>query len=234
MRYGPRQAPEQEMIERYGVLVKRIAHHLLGRLPQTVSLDDLIQAGMIGLIEALRKYDGARGASFETYAGIRIRGAMLDEVRKTDWAPRSVHRQSREVSHVIRYLENVLGREPQDREIADHMGLELEEYYHIINDSVSSRLFSYEQVLEEGTLAEPAADSAVVDDLTKEAMRTALVAGIKQLPEREALVLSLYYDDELNLKEIGEVLGVSESRISQIHSQAVARLRSKLVGWNEK
>lgn len=235
MMYGkPNATPDQALIEKYAVLVKRIAHHLMGRLPQNISLDDLIQAGMIGLLEALRKYDGGRGASFETYAGIRIRGAMLDEVRKTDWAPRSVHRQGREVSHTIRYLENALGRPATDREIAEHMGIPLNDYYQIINDSVSSRLFSFEQVVMGDTEVEHLAESGPAEGFSRDEMRRSLTDAIKQLPEREALVLSLYYDEELNLKEIGLVLGVSESRVSQIHSQAMARLRAKLRDWQDE
>ncbi len=225
---------DQAQLQQHSVLVKRIAHHLMARMPHSVALDDLIQAGMIGLMEAMRKYDGARGASFETYAGIRIRGAMLDEVRRADWAPRSVHRQGRQVSEVIRQLEHRLGRTPSEREIAAAMEITLEEYFQIIHDALSSRLFSFEAVTEDGGHAEQDDHDVVMDILTREAMQKALADAIRLLPEREALVLSLYYDEELNLKEVGEVLGVSESRVSQIHSQAVARLRARLVDWHAK
>ena len=222
---------DQRLLEQHAVLVKRIAHHLMARLPSSVAVDDLIQAGMIGLMEALQKYDAARGASFDTYAGIRIRGAMLDEVRRSDWAPRSVHRQGREVGETIRRLEHRLGRAPAEREIAAAMELSLEEYHQILHDSVASRLFSFDALIEEGGQPVQEEKDLVVDEVTQAAMRQALAEAISQLPEREALVLSLYYDEELNLKEIGEVLGVSESRVSQIHSQAVARLRARLSGW---
>ncbi len=227
----PRNRPEQALLEQHSVLVRRIAHHLLARMPGGISLDDLVQAGMMGLMEALRKYDGSRGASFETYAGIRIRGAMLDEVRRTDWAPRSVHRNSRQISEAIRQLEHRLGRSPSEREIADEMGMTLDEYFQVIHDALSSRLFSFESLVEDGVQAEQDHGDDVLGGFSRERLQIELAEAIRQLPEREALVLSLYYDEELNLKEIGEVLGVSESRISQIHSQAVVRLRSRLSGW---
>ncbi len=227
----PRSRPDQTLIEQHSVLVRRIAHHLLARMPGSVNLDDLIQAGMIGLMEAIRKYDGGRGASFETYAGIRIRGAMLDEVRRADWAPRSVHRQHRQVSEVIRQLEHRFGRAPQEREIAEEMGISLDEYFRIIHDALSSRLFSVESIMEDGGQTEHDSGNDVYERLSRADLQQQLAQAIRQLPEREALVLALYYDEELNLKEIGEVLTVSESRVSQIHSQAVMRLRSRLTGW---
>ncbi len=215
-------------------LVKRIAYHLLSRLPPSVLLEDLIQVGMMGLIEASRHYDPSQGASFETYAGIRIRGAMLDEIRRGDWTPRSVHRKSREVADVVRGLENRLGRDPSDSEIATAMEISLDEYHQILQDNASSRLLSIEELTELGM--GPSANARDVGQtpgflLEREGFKGALVAAIAALPERERLVVSLYYDDELNLREIGEVLNVSESRVCQIHSQAAARLRAKLKDW---
>ena len=125
---------QQAFIERYSVLVKRIAHHLLGRLPPSVQVEDLIQAGMIGLIEAQQNYDGSKGASFETYAGIRIRGAMLDDIRKGDWVPRSVHKNNREINQAIAELEAQLNRDPSDAEVAAHMGLTIEQYHNALTD----------------------------------------------------------------------------------------------------
>lgn len=219
-------------IERHAPLVKRIAHHLLGRLPASVVLDDLIQAGMIGLLEAVRKYDGSRGASFETYAGIRIRGAMLDEVRRQDWAPRSVYRDMRRISQAIRQLENALGRPARDHEIAERVGMSLDDYFQVLQDNLSTRLFSFEHLLSEDVDMEDAEGGGEpYEGLSRQAMQSALAEAIRALPEREALVLSLYYDEELNLKEVGQVIGVSESRVCQIHSQAVARLRSRLREW---
>lgn len=217
-------------------LVKRIAYHLMGRLPNTVLVDDLIQAGMLGLLEAVRNYDTAQGASFDTYAGIRIRGSMLDEVRRSDWTPRSVHKKARIVSEAIREVENNSGREARESEIAEHLGMDSEEYNHILQDSVGCKTFSVEQLAESGDHAFRDADKnseEPIDLLGEDDFQQALADAIMALPERERLVVSLYYDEELNLREIGEVLDVSESRVSQISSQAMLRLRAKLVDWYE-
>ncbi|PHX37521.1 flagellar biosynthesis sigma factor, partial [Pseudomonas sp. NZIPFR-PS5] len=141
---------QYELIERYAPLVKRIAYHLLARLPASVQVEDLIQAGMIGLLEVSTKYDSTKGASFETYAGIRIRGAMLDEVRKGDWAPRSVHRNTRMVSDAIRAIEAKTGRDAKDHEVAAELELSLDDYYGILNDTLGSRLFSFDDLLQDG------------------------------------------------------------------------------------
>ena len=227
---------QHQLIDRYAPLVKRIAYHLLARLPANVQVDDLIQAGMIGLLEASRKYDASKGASFETFAGIRIRGSMLDEVRKGDWAPRSVHRNSRMVSDAIRKIEARTGRDAKDHEVAAELQLSLEDYYGILGDTLGSRLFSFDDLLQEGDnggLQEDmsSAHQGPSGELEDNRFQAALADAISGLPERERLVLSLYYDEELNLKEIGEVLGVSESRVSQLHSQCAARLRARLVEW---
>lgn len=233
----PRDAQHQ-LIERYAPLVKRIAYHLLGRLPASVQVEDLIQAGMIGLLEAAKKYDSSKGASFETFAGIRIRGSMLDEVRKGDWAPRSVHRNSRMVSDAIRKIEARTGRDAKDQEVAAELQLSLEDYYGILGDTLGSRLFSFDDLLQDGEhggLAEDAEHShSPARELEDQRFQGALADAIANLPEREKLVLSLYYDEELNLKEIGEVLGVSESRVSQLHSQCAARLRARLGEWRAR
>ena len=223
-----------DIVERYAPLVKRIAHHLLAKMPTSVLVEDLVQAGLIGLMEAARKYDASKGASFETYAGIRIRGAMIDDVRRGDWAPRSVHRNSRRVSEAIRTVELRLGRDAYDYEVADELGIELDDYYNMIKDSASSKLFSYDELISGDDRPEEQLPSSIGDPLEgiqSDALRQGLAAAIASLPERERLVLALYYDEELNLKEIGLVLGVSESRVSQIHSQAALRLRSRLVDW---
>ncbi|MFK8020133.1 MAG: RNA polymerase sigma factor FliA [Pseudomonadales bacterium] len=225
----------QQLVERYAPLVKRIAQHLMARFPASVQIDDLIQAGVIGLLEASRNYNGSKGASFETYAGIRIRGSMIDDVRKGDWAPRSVHRNGRRIAQAIRSVEATLGREASDAEIAEQLEVSLEDYYAYLKDSASSRLHSLDEVVSREESNEEPVDIAgptpaqSMHDVT---LKEAVLAEIKNLPERERLVLSLYYDEELNLKEIGEVLGVSESRVSQIHSQAMLRLRSRLGAWS--
>ncbi|CAM2746895.1 RNA polymerase sigma factor FliA [Vibrio mytili] len=227
---------QQAFIERYSVLVKRIAHHLLGRLPPSVQVDDLIQAGMIGLIEAQQNYDGSKGASFETYAGIRIRGAMLDDMRKGDWVPRSVHKNNREINQAIAELEGKLNRDPTDAEIAAHLEMTLNQYHSALTDINSSKIVGIEDLGVSDDVISPVDESDnnnPFKGVADESFRKALVDSIKQLPEREALVLSLYYDEELNLKEIGDVLGVSESRVSQILSQSMQRLRTKLSAWTQ-
>tara|TARA_R110002073_G_scaffold62737_2_gene157186 strand:- start:863 stop:1435 length:573 start_codon:yes stop_codon:yes gene_type:complete len=188
---------------------------------------------MIGLLEAAQRYSSDKGATFETYAGIRIRGAMVDEIRKGDWVPRSVHRNSRRIAKAIKAVEDRLGREAQDSEVAEELGLDLDEYYSSLSDANSGRLFSLDELNESGELPiEETEDSDnPLDGLASDNFRKSLAAAIGDLPEREKLVLSLYYQEELNLKEIGAVLGVSESRVSQIHSQAALRLRGRLTGW---
>ena len=223
-----------DLVIQHMPLVKRIAYHLMGRLPDSVLVDDLIQAGMLGLLEAVKKYDASQGASFDTYAGIRIRGAMLDEVRRSDWTPRSVHKKSRMVSEAIKEVENKLGRDAKDSDISEHLGIPIEEYNQILQDSVGCKTFSVEQLAESGEQAIGTGETEIVepsDLLGKEKFQQALVQAIKQLPERERLVISLYYEEELNLREIGEVLNVSESRVSQISSQATLRLRARLSDW---
>ncbi|MDY6891531.1 MAG: RNA polymerase sigma factor FliA [Pseudomonadota bacterium] len=225
----------QELIEEYTPLVRRIAHHLMARLPSHVQLDDLLQAGMVGLLEAAKRYDCSKGASFETYAGIRIRGAIIDEVRRGDWTPRSVHRNGRRVSEAIARVENRTGRDASDAEVAAEMGIGVAEYHALLQDSLDSRLFSYDQLTDSSDETPSEQFAAADPDPGRlhegDRFRQALVRAIGALPERERLVLSLYYDDELNLKEIGEILGVSESRVSQIHSQAALRLKGRLREW---
>jgi RNA polymerase sigma factor for flagellar operon FliA len=216
-------------------LVKRIAYHLLNRLPGSVQVDDLIQAGMLGLLEAIKHFDASQGASFETYAGIRIRGAMLDEVRRSDWTPRSVHKNSRLVADAIHAIESKSGREARDVDIAKYLGISIDEYYRILQDSISCRVFSVEELAQ--TEDHHYADESLyiteepLEGLSRDGFQEALAEAIMTLPERERLVISLYYDDELNMREIGDVLNISESRVSQISTQAVLRLRSRLSGW---
>ena len=219
------------LIKTHALMVKRIAHHLLGRLPRSIQLDDFVQAGMEGLLEAVHHYDESKGASFETYAGIRIRGYMLDEVRRNDWVPRSVYRNARTISAAVKLVENRMSREAKDHEVAAELGLSLAEYHEMLNDSTGSHLYGFDDigmtddVLKGdglGASTEPHVSALHAD------MRTHLSHVIDGLPKKERLVLSLYYEQDLNLKEIGEVLGVSESRVSQIHSQATHRIKSRL------
>ncbi|HSX19976.1 MAG TPA: RNA polymerase sigma factor FliA [Gammaproteobacteria bacterium] len=223
-----------ELVKNHAGLVKRIAHHLKGRLPPSVQIEDLIQAGMIGLLEASKNYDDTKGASFETYSGIRIRGSMLDEIRKGDWAPRSVHRNTRKITHAIRKIENLVGRDAKDYEVAQELEVSLEDYHKMLQDSVGTRIFGFDDVgVTEDLIPEGIAGyfPSPLDGLQKADFHKALAKGISGLPERERLVLALYYDEELNLREVGEVLGVSESRVSQIHSQAMLRLQARMKDW---
>lgn len=219
-----------ELIERHTELVRKIAYHLIARLPASVLVDDLIQSGMIGLLEATRNFDASKGASFETFAGIRIRGAMLDEMRRGDWVPRSVHKNSRSIASAIAAVEKITGRDAKEAEVAEQLSLTLSEYQHMLRDVNCAKLVAYEDLAgsEEGLCNEPVSHDMTFNEVSEEQFASKLVTMIKELPEREALVLSLYYDEELNLKEIGLVLDVSESRVSQIHSQAIHRLKAKV------
>jgi RNA polymerase sigma factor for flagellar operon FliA len=191
---------------------------------------------MMALLEAGRQYAPDRGASFETYAGIRVRGAMLDEVRRNNWAPRSVHRRMRELGDAVRRIEHESGAPATPADVAEALGVTLDEYHRILTDTLSSRMFSFEQAVEDGQegaypVDEADADAGPESRLVDEGFRAALAETIAGMPEREKLVLALYYEEELNLKEIGQVLGVSESRVCQIHGHAIVRLRERMRDW---
>ena len=223
-------ASANDVITRHSDLVRRIAHHLAARLPASVEIDDLIQAGMMGLIEASRSYDAEQGASFETYASIRIRGSMIDEIRRGDWVPRSVHRRARDAAATIRRLELASGRAASATEVAEAMEMPLPDYLRLIEDAARGQVLSLESRIEDqGELDTPASGGPTPQQvLERSQFGEELGKAIAVLPEREQLVLSLYYEQELNLKEIGAVLGVSESRVCQIHGQAMLRLRGRL------
>jgi RNA polymerase sigma factor for flagellar operon FliA len=226
--------PVDELVIKHGELVKRIAYHVVSRLPSHIEVDDLIQAGMIGLLNAAQNYVTTKGANFETYAGIRIRGAMLDEARKSNWTPRSTFRNAKQVSQAIRTIENRTGRDARGQEVAEHLGVSVEDYHRMVESAASSRLLSYEQLAddpERASMLPEAPEDGPETMLEEDQFREALARAVATLPERERLVLSLYYDDELNLREIGEVLEVSESRVCQIHGQAVLRIRARLDEW---
>lgn len=225
-----------DLVVRHAPLVKRIAHHLGSRMPSSVQLDDLIQAGMIGLLEAARQYDPGQGASFQTYAGIRVRGAMLDEIRRLDWTPRSVHRRIREVADAVREIEHRSGREARDREVAEHLDMSLRDYHQVLQDAATAHLFSLDEAdpLTDQP-QEPAGSARRPEEvLADHRVQRDLAEAIRNLPEREQLVMQLYYDEELNLREIGEVLGVSESRVSQIHGRILLKLRAGLTEWMDR
>jgi RNA polymerase sigma factor for flagellar operon FliA len=222
----------QELAEQYAPLVKRIANHLLGRVPQTVPAEDLIQCGMIRLLEAARDYDSSRDASFETYASVRIRGAMLDEVRGHAWAPRSVHKRAREIAGAMREIQAATGQAATSREIAERLEISLDDYYLALDSVSRGQLLSLDEMLTGDLPSEPSSSEVSPPDAVQAAhLSERLAEAITTLPEREQLLVSLYYVDELNFKEIGSVLGVGESRISQIHTQLLLRLRASLAEW---
>lgn len=218
-----------ELLAQYMPLVRRHALTLQVRLPASIELDDLIQAGTVGLLEALGRFDAAQGASFATFASQRIRGAMVDELRTQDWMPRSVRRAARAMDDTVRRLEQQLGRPPEEKEIALELDMPLDEYQQLLNDTNSGQLLPFEELVADG--GEPASfdvSNLPFEKLLDEQQRQTLIAAIEALPEREKLLMALYYQEELNLKEVGAVLGVTESRVSQLHSQAISRLRARL------
>ncbi|HBD11590.1 MAG TPA: RNA polymerase sigma factor FliA [Porticoccaceae bacterium] len=217
-----------QLVQQHLVLVKRIAHHISARLPANIEVDDLVQVGLIALLDAAGNYNAGLGASFETYASIRIRGAIIDELRRNDWVPRTVQVKVRQVAQAIHEVESQLQRPAKDTEIAEHLGVDLETYHDILRDTAACRLVDLD-----GEDVGDANDNDPHEALEGAGFKQDLAGKIAQLPEREKLVMALYYDEELNLKEIGKVLGVSESRVSQIHSQAVARLRAQLEPWTK-
>lgn len=220
---------QNELLTQYMPLVRRQALTLQVRLPASIELDDLIQAGMVGLLEALGRFDATQGATFATFASQRIRGAMMDELRTRDWLPRSVRRSARAVDGAVRQLEQLLGRAPEENEIAQHLKMPLSEYQQLLNDTNSGQLLPFEELVAEG--GEPINNelgNSPFEQLLDGQQRQTLIDAIEALPEREKLLMALYYQEELNLKEVGAVLGVTESRVSQLHSQAVSRLRARL------
>ena len=227
----------QRYVREYAPLVKRMAHHLLTRLPASVQLDDIIQAGMMGLMDAINRYESNQGTQFETYASQRIRGAMLDELRGSDWLPRGLRRKQRSIEQAMSRLEQKLGRAPGEREVAAELGLSLEQYQEMLGEARGAPLIYAEDFgdaesndsLFDNHSAAPEDDP--LSRLKDERLRRALAAAIGRLPERERTVMGLYYEQDMNLREIAAVLEVTESRVCQLHSQAVARLRSKLHGW---
>ncbi len=222
-------------LRQYAPLVKRLAHQLMTKLPYSVQIDDIIQAGMMGLLDAASRYDDLHGAQFETYATQRIRGAMLDELRQADWLPRSMRRDMRQIEVAISRLQQQLGKPPNETEIAKEMKISLAEYQQKLQEARGAQLVYFEDFHDEGEhdffeRFTSDHDADPMDILQDERFREALMQAIENLPERESMLMGMLYEQEMNLREIGEVLGVSESRVSQLHSQAVARLRTALKG----
>ncbi|CAN5296349.1 RNA polymerase sigma factor FliA [soil metagenome] len=225
------------LIKQYSPLVRRLAHQMIAKLPANIEIDDLIQVGLIGLTDALSRFDIGQGVQFETFATQRIRGAMLDELRGGDWMSRGTRRQQRTIEGAVHKLEQKLGRAPVESEIAAEMGVSLVEYQDLLGKVRGTQLVYLEDMSgdegDEDFLDRHAADDSnnPVALLQDRRMREALVAAIKNLPEREQFVMSMYYEHDMNLKEIAVVLKVTESRVCQLHSQSIARLRVKLRDW---
>ncbi len=224
-------------VEHFVPLVKRMAHHLLARLPASVQVDDLVQAGMIGLMDAASRFEEGQGAQFETYASQRIKGAMLDELRANDWMPRGVRRAQRDIEKAIRKLEHKLGRAPGEAEVANAMSLPLSEYQTLLADARGAQLIHFDSGDDDGEsdsfLDRHCADTSgdPLERVKDARFRAALIGAIDVLPEREKNLMGMYYEQELNFREIAAVLGVTESRVCQLHSQAVARIRARLKDW---
>lgn len=229
------QLDRNALIRQYQPLVHRLAHHMMAKLPASVEVDDLIQVGLIGLSEALSRYETGQGAQFETFATQRIRGAMLDELRENDWMSRGSRKNQKDIEQALRRLEHLLGRSPIESEIAAELGLSLSDYQSLLGKVRGTQLIYLEDMGRSSEDDDGFLDRHVADNdadplnlLGDQRLRQALVAAIKTLPEREQFVMSMYYEQDMNLKEIAAVLNITESRVCQLHSQSVARLRAKM------
>lgn len=229
------QLDRNAMIKQYQPLVRRLAHHMMAKLPANVQVDDLIQVGLIGLSEALSRYEVTQGVQFETFATQRIRGAMLDELRENDWMSRGSRKSQKEIEQALRKLEHRLGRSPMEGEVASELGLSLTEYQNLLGKVRGTQLVYLEDIARNNEEEDNFLDRHVADTdadpmnmLRDHRFRQALIAAIKNLPEREQYIMSMYYEKDMNLKEIAAVLDVTESRVCQLHSQSIARLRAKM------
>ena len=229
------QLDRNAMIRQYQPLVRRLAHHMMAKLPANVQVDDLIQVGLIGLSDALSRYEAGQGAQFETFATQRIRGAMLDELRENDWMSRGSRKSQKDIEQALHRLEHRLGRTPLESEIATEMGMNLADYQSLLGKVRGTQLVYLEDMGRGSDDDDSFLDRHVADSdadplnlLGDQRLREALVSAIKLLPEREQLIMSMYYEQDMNLKEIALVMNVTESRICQLHSQSIARLRAKM------
>ncbi len=223
------------LLTEHAPLVKKLAYQMKARLPPSVEVDDLVQAGMIGLLDAVNRYEETHGAQFETYAVQRIRGAMLDELRSSDWLPRSMRQNMRKIETAMTTLQQRLGRPPKETEVAQQLKLSLEAYQEMLADGGGHQLVYYEDFHDADGGHEhfldrycPESSNDPLQALVNSGFREAVIDAITALPEREKILMGLYYEQEMNLKEIGAVMGVSESRVCQLHSQAIARMRATL------
>jgi len=229
------QLDRDALIRQYSPLVRRLAHHMMVKLPASVQVDDLIQVGLIGLSEALTRFEASQGVQFETFATQRIRGAMIDELRENDWMSRGSRKSQKDIESALRRLEHRFGRSPSESEIAAELGMSLADYQSLLNKVRGTQLVYLEDMAGSGEGEDGFLDRHVIDGdsdpmqlLSNQRLRQSLVAAIKVLPEREQYIMSMYYENDMNLKEIAAVLGITESRVCQLHSQSIARLRSKM------
>lgn len=227
----------EEVIKQYSPMIKYVANRIAMRLPPHIEVDDLISVGVLGLIDAITKYDPTRGAKFKTYAEFRVRGAILDELRSMDWVPRSVRQKASNVDSVVQKLQSKLGRPPEDEEVAGEMGISLDQFFDTLNETKSMPVLSLEglgiakETGEQQSLLDCLAGKGDTDPQTQirlNELKEIIAQAIDTLPEKARLMISLYYYEELTMKEIGAVLDVTESRVSQIHSKAVFKLCTEL------
>ena len=236
-------SPEQKdrLVMEYAPLIKFIAQKIAVRLPSNIELDDLISSGVIGLMDAIEKYDPTRDNKFKTYAEFRIRGSILDELRSQDWVPRSIRDKSKMLDKTLVKMELEMGRTPTDKEVADHLGLTMEGFFGLVNqvrpvsvlsidDSTTFNNVDKKSIL---SLLEGCKLNNPLNQLSLKSIKDIVTTSIEELPERQKIVLSLYYYEDLNLKEIGRILRVTESRVSQLHAQAIVRLRASLTSYFE-
>ena len=225
---------KQKLIVEYTPLIRFIAKKISSRLPANIEMDDLISSGVIGLIDAIEKYDPTRNNKFKTYAEFRIRGSILDELRAQDWIPRSVRDKAKVLERASEELESKIGRPPSDPELAEHLGLRVDEFYSLATQARSTKMLSIDEV----AIFSNTDRKSLFDilqkkgdpffDLSVKSIREAIKKCIEELPERQRTVLNLYYYNDMNLKKIGTVLGVTESRVSQLHAQAIEKLKTKM------
>ena len=241
--FTPVNSTRDKLILEYAPLIKYIAQKIAARLPANIELDDLMSSGVIGLMDAIDKYDSKRDNKFKTYAEFRIRGAILDELRAQDWVPRSVREKAKQLERCYAKIEQEKGRQATDEEVCEQLGISQEEYHDMLNQVRSVSLLSYDDV-SNFSKQDKRALHGYGDTGTKSAtpfsevnlahFKKMIADNINDLPEKQRLVLSLYYYEDLNLKEIGRVLDVTESRVSQLHTQAILRLKGKLRNhWDE-
>ncbi|MEY3124285.1 MAG: polymerase sigma factor FliA [Pseudomonadota bacterium] len=229
------QLDRNALIKQYQPLVRRLAHHMMAKLPPSVQVDDLIQVGLIGLSDALTRFEASQGVQFETFATQRIRGAMLDELRESDWMSRGSRKSQKEIEIAMRRLEHRLGRSPAESEIAAELSMSLADYQTLLGKVRGTQLVYLEDMSRRNEEDDTYLDRHVADSesdplnmLQDQRLRQAVVAAIKGLPEREQYIMSMYYEQDMNLKEIAAVLDITESRVCQLHSQSIARLRAKM------